>query len=363
MDDEAVISRRLAVGTLIAVLAVGSTTAKASSLQWSGFALARATAVSGELFDDEGVSAQVQLGIDWLASPRFNAHLHLIGRDDDESKRGNLGIAEAWVEGIFTPAETDRLRLRAGAMFLPGSRENVDALWESPYTMTSSALNSWMGEEFRPIGIDATYMRRGFMAGGTVYRGNDTFGALPPVRGWKLHDRWTLLGQWVPVDDEYFTSVSAETDGRLGWSARGGWSGERFLVQLTRIDNRSDALEYGHLFNWRTWFNIAALELNSGDWTVASEYGWGPTIIIVDGQTFESDLLAAYVLVSRRFDAGRISARGEMFGIDGEDDTALTVAWLFSPRGPVRAGFEVTTSGGDHRVLAEVRYSFSGGAF
>lgn len=332
--------------------------ARAGGIHLSGFALARATGTSGGLFDDDTLSAQMQLGIDWFASPRFNAHLHLIGRDDTETRRGNAGIAEAYVEGNFTPAG-DRLRIRAGAMFLPGSRENVDALWESPYSITSSALNSWMGEEFRPVGVDATYMRRGFMAGGTIYTGNDTFGALPAVRGWKLHDHWALLGEWIPVDDEYFTSVSAENDGALGWSARGGWTGRNVQLQLTRIDNRSDALEYGQLFNWRTWFNIAAGEYSTNDWTIAGEYGWGPTIIIVDGRTFENELRAGYLLVSRRFEAGRFTVRGERFGVDDDDDSALTVAWLFSPRDRTRTGLELTTSGDDLRILAEVRYSFS----
>ena len=39
-------------------------------------------------------------------------------------------------------------------MFLPTSRENVDPLWQSPYTLTLSSLNTWIGEEVRLAGLD-----------------------------------------------------------------------------------------------------------------------------------------------------------------------------------------------------------------
>ena len=42
-----------------------------------------------------------------------------------------------------------------------GSRENVDALWENAYAVSSSALNSWFGEELRPIGFDVSWVRAG----------------------------------------------------------------------------------------------------------------------------------------------------------------------------------------------------------
>lgn len=333
----------------------------AASIQWGGFAVARAASApdEGPLADD-GLSGQIQLGIDWFASPRLSAHLHLVGRDDSDSVRGNAGIVEAYLEGNFSPAG-DRLRVRAGAMFLPTSKENIDALWENAYTITSSALNTWLGEELRPIGVDASYYARGGLtAGVTLFRGNDTFGALPPVRGWRIGDRWTLLGEWVPVDPIYSTSVSAETDDTIGWSARGGWRGERVSLQLTRIDNRSDALEHGALFNWRTRFDIAAFEYSGENWSVAAESGWGPTVIIVHGNAFTSELRASYVTVSRRFPSGRISVRAEEFDDGDASEEALTLSAFWTPRGAWRPGLELSTAGGRERILLEMRYSFAG---
>jgi hypothetical protein len=335
--------------------------AAADSLQWSGFASLRAAnAADGVPLDDDALAAQVQLGIDWQPSLTLGAHLHLLARsDEDGSRRGRAGIVQAYLEQNVVRGE-HRFRFFEGAFFFPGSRENVDALWESPYTMTPSALNSWLGEEFRPIGVDASYTwRRQWSGGLTVYRGNDTFGALPPVRGWKLHDRWTLLGEHVPVDPEYFTSVSAETDGDLGWAARVRWTDDRGAVQLTRIDNRADALEHGELFNWNTQFNIAGADYTIGDWTAAAEYGWGITRIIVEGVTYPTEISASYVLLSRRMNDFRATVRGEVFERGDDHRHAITAAVFWSPRGKLRTGVEAIVAGSERRVAVELRYNFA----
>ena len=352
---------RASAGLLIALLAFASAANADDALQWSGFALLRASnGVERGPLREEKLSAQVQVGIDWTPTPFLGAHLHLLARDDDAgARRGKLGIPEAYVDANFVPAG-GRLRLRAGAFFLPTSRENVDALWETAYTITPSALNSWLGEEFRPVGIDAQYSRRGLMAGATIYRGNDTFGALPAARGWSLRDHWATLGEWIPVDAEYFTSVSAENDERLGWSARGSWTGANALLQLTHIDNRADGLAYGRLFNWGTRFDIVSGEYTAGDWTLAAEAGWGPTFLIVDGVKYTTDLKTGYVLVSRLFAHGRATVRGDTFSVNDVDHHALTLAYFWTPPGHFRPGIELATSGGEHRAIIELRYSFAG---
>lgn len=325
------------------------------ALQWSGFALARTT-------NDDALSAQIQLGIDWRPSMAFGAHVHLLARDEsDDSKRGRVGIVQAYLEQNFERG-AHRIRLTEGAFFLPGSRENVDALWESPYTITPSALNSWIGEELRPVGIDAAYtLRRQWTGGITLFTGNDTLGALPAVRGWALHDRWSLLGEHIPVGDGYFTSVSAETDDNFGFAVRGRWNNDRATVQLTHIDNRSDAREHGDLLNWDTRFEILGADYTAGDWTIAAEYGWGVTDVIDEdsGRRFSSDIDASYLLVSRALAKGRVSLRGDAFNVDDDDHHALTFAYFWSPRGPIRAGAEAMFTGDDRRLAVEVRYSFS----
>jgi hypothetical protein len=332
----------------------------AQGLQWSGFGVMRAAhATEAVPLDDDAVSVQVQIGLEWRPSPAFGGHVHLVARsEDDHSQRGRVGVVQAYLEQSFVRGE-HRLRLTEGAFFLATSRENVDALWESPYAISSSALNTWLGEEFRPIGVDAAYtLRRRWTLGATVYRGNETFGAMPIDRGWKLHDRWTVLGEHLHSNEEYVTSVSAENDGRLGWAARGRWNNDRATLQLTHIDNRADGLEYGHLLNWDTQFDIAGADFTSGNWTFASEIGWGKTAVVVDGITFPTDIAASYALVSRTFGDWRATLRGDDFRVDDDVQRAVTGAVFWSPRGRLRAGAEAIVSEGEWRVAVEGRVSF-----
>lgn len=347
-------------------LALSSDLRGDDALQISGFGALRGATQAENPLEADSVSAQVQAGIDWSPSPIFLVHLHLLARTDDgQSRRGYAGTPEAYAEAHL-PVGRSRVKLRAGAFFLPTSRENVDALWENAYAISSSALNSWFGEEFRPIGLDVAWLRGGAMIGATAFRGNDTLGALPLAPGWSLHDRWTILGQKVHTQkdlhtqEDLYSSVSAESDHRLGWSARAGWSSQEFSVLFTHIDNRSKGEVVGDLDNWRTRFEVVGFDYKSGDWTVAGETGWGPTDVVFPGGSFRADLRASYILVSRRLRRGRATARFDEFTDDESHRYALTLAALWSPLPKLRVGIELSAGGGEHRGLSDLRYRFSG---
>jgi hypothetical protein len=349
---------------LIATLCLAARAAAFDSLQLGGFALLRPqTQSTGVPLDEDPVSAQVQLGVDWRPAPAVGAHVHLLARnDEDGSRRGRVGIVEAFVEANANVGTSNRLRLLGGAFFLPTSRENIDALWESPYTITPSALNSWMGEEFRPIGIDASWRHRldggsALTGGATIYRGNDTFGALPIDRGWALTDRWALLGEHLYVNGRVFTSISAETDGRLGWSARGKWNNDRGAIQLTRIDNRSDARQYGDLLNWATRYNIVGADYTFGAWTVIGEAAWGTTAVERRSGRRSSPIRSSYLLLSRRFSNMRASVRFDEFRGRTYSE-ALTAALFWEGHPKIRAGIEAIAVEEEERLAVELRYRF-----
>jgi hypothetical protein len=344
---------------LIAMPAMGSAL---DTVQMNGFALIRPETRSAVPLDDHDLSAQVQLGIDWRPEPWFGAHVHLLARnEDDGSKRGKAGVVEAFVEQNVQVGD-DRIHLMEGAFFMPGSHENVDSLWENPYTISSSALNSWLGEELRPIGVDAAYRHRlrrfGTLTGGaTVFRGNDTFGALIIDRGWAIRDDWALLGQRIPVTATLFTSVSAETDGRLGWAARAKWNNDDGSIHITRIDNRADALRHGDLFNWATRFDIAGADYTWRGWTAVAESGWGSTAI--QGRVRRSfPIRASYLLLSKKIAKMRFSARGDQFQRGTQHDHGITAAAFWESGGHVRAGVEGIRANGKKRVELELRYAF-----
>jgi hypothetical protein len=350
-------ARRFLPATLVLLVALAPLELRAAdTIQWSGFALLRGTSAPDDLpLRSDSVSAQAQLGIDWRPSVFFRAHVHLLARsEDDGAKRGHAGVVEAYLE-----QKSHGFRFAEGAFFLPTSRENIDELWETPYSITPSALNSWMGEELRPIGVDASYKWNNFLGGATVFRGNDTFGAITAARGWAIRDQWTTLGEHLPVDEGYFSSVSAENDSRVGWSARGRWNNDHATIQLTDVDNRSDAMEHGDLLDWETRFYIAGADYTLNDWTLAGESGWGKTSVIFFGTAFPTDIRASYALLSRRFDTARATIRVESFQSGIIHQHAVTAAFFWTPRPKLRAGFEATKAGAEHRVMAELRYRFS----
>lgn len=355
---------RRSLAVLFALTLVAIPAMALESVQWNGFALLRPqTPASGVPLDDDSLSAQIQAGIDWRPTPFLGGHLHLLARNEaDGSHRGRVGIVEAFLEQNIRRGG-DRIHLMEGAFFLPTSRENVDSLWETPYTITSSALNSWLGEELRPVGIDAAWTHRlrgnsALTAGATVFTGNDTFGALPIDRGWALRDHWILLGEHLPVNATLFTSASAENDDRLGWSARGRWSSDAANVQFTRIDNRADALRYGELFNWATRFNIASADYTWRGWTAIAEAGWGSTAIATGRGRFSFDIRSSYVLLSRRLAQWRATVRVDEFDNGAEQHGHAVTGALFWEPGRVRTGVEGIRAGGEKRLAVEVRYRF-----
>jgi len=343
-----------------AILLVALTVpAAAQRLDFSGFATLAAGNETEVPVEQEEAVARIQVGVDWWPTAILSFHLNLQARTDDlESRDGTAGLVEAYAEADFVGGGS-RVRVKGGAFFLPTSLENVDALWENPYAISSSALNTWFGEELRPVGVDVTYFLGRGRLGGTVYRGNETLGALPPVRGWQIGDRWTLLGEELPVDAVVFTSLTAENDDRLGWSARAGWSADTWEAQVARFDNRSDGLLYGDLFNWNTRFDLLGLGWYPGAWTIAAEAGWGPTYLVVEGQRFVSNVAAGYLLVSRRIDEHRATLRLDAWD-DGEgSDEALTIAYLARVAGGLRIGGEISSTFDETRVTVQLRRAFS----
>jgi hypothetical protein len=345
---------------LFSTLALSSNLRADDAVQVYGFGALRGTTRAGNPLESDSASAQLQAGVDWSPSPFFLVHLHLLGRTDDgQSVNGHFGTPEAYAEAHLPVGERSRIKIRGGAFFLPTSRENVDALWENAYTISSSALNSWFGEEFRPIGLDVSWMGKGATLGATVFRGNDTFGALPLDPGWSLNDRWTVLGQKVR-SAEYYASVSAEKDHRLGWSARAGWNYRQFSVLFTHIDNRGDGMEYADIYNWKTRFDVAGFDYTRSDWTLAGETGWGPTELFFPGGGFMADIRASYLLVSRRLPRGRATVRFDDFTNGEFHRQAVTVAGFFTPAPKFTIGVEATAGGSKERVLCDFRYRFSG---
>ena len=92
---------------------------------------------------------------------------------------------------------------RAGLMWPPVSLEHEGADWHVEHSITPSAINSWIGEEVRPVALEGTLAAKlgqhKLRATAAIMAANDTSATLLTFRGWALHDRTTLAFRRQPL--------------------------------------------------------------------------------------------------------------------------------------------------------------------
>jgi hypothetical protein len=245
--------------------------------------------------------------------------------------------------------------VKAGAFFPTISLENDDVGWTSPYTLTPSAINSWIGEELRTIGSEGTLHWNTGSIGtlsliGALYCCNDENGVLVSDRGWAMDDNPTGLFERVREPDATrrlfhapvpaFTGEFNEIDGRVGWYAGAEWQiPDIAKLTITRYDNHADPAAVSTRDQaWATKF-----------WAFGARTQVGPVMLIAqqlsgyteldfgtgeDSIKFQSGyLLASYDLDDWRFSlredlfqTRRIGATNNIFNEDG-DATTGAISW------------------------------------
>ena len=265
----------------------------------------------------------------WQVTPELFV---MAGVRYDEDQRTKLDLIEAFVR--YRPASTSQLRwsVTAGAFFPPISLENGEAGWTSHWTLTPSAINTWVGEEFRTLGVEAKLELRGavdtFEANAALFGWNDPAGFLIDVRGWALHDRPTGLFDKVRLPDVFAhdlgldhltASLFDEIDDRPGYYARAAWLSEGFgRIEVLRYDNRADPAAIGTVPAWRTEFWSAGLETQIEGVEILAQGMFGETEVAPFG-LFDRvvEYWSGYVLAGYAFnDQWRVAARAELFGSD-----------------------------------------------
>jgi hypothetical protein len=315
----------------------------------------------------------LQIGVDWTPTTWLTLHGDGLARKEQSGTEGRrAGLVQA-----FADLHSQRLRFRAGLFFLPTSRENVDPLWTSRYTITLSALNTWIGQEVRPIGADLQFAPNFYVtAGATAFRGNDTMGSALDARGWTFGNRLSVYNEEIAAVPDTTRPIGAEIDGRIGVSERIRLQlPERALIQFARVDNRAELLvRKPPNVPWRTHFNIVSAELGStSPTTLLGEWAHGTTTIGFPGGSFSLDFDTLYLLLSHKSGHDRWSARIERFstspGSSRERGHAWTIAWLRDNSQHVRSGVEYTHVNGDRiaapdprtggsTITLELRYRF-----
>jgi hypothetical protein len=281
--------------------------------------------------DHEGLRlGRLRASLDQPLGEVFSAHVEASTWDLDD--KNPIDLTEAFVEYRPYPRAGIRTRVRLGAFYPPLSLENRARGWETPYTLTPSAVSSWIGEEIRTVGIEGQVEWLGTRTGhdfdlqmtAAVFGWNDPAGTMLSVHGFALHDRQTTLFGRVgaPQDNpelakkELFHEIDDRAGYYLGAQAR---YRDRAILEVLHYDNRADPRVRAPAirdFAWETEFDAAALRVEtSNDWTFLLQALDGETIIApFNWLTWEFDAQSA--LIARRFGAHLITARYDRFAVE-----------------------------------------------
>jgi hypothetical protein len=265
-----------------------------------------------------------------------------------------VDLQEAYL--AWRPPENGALQLatKLGAFFPPISLENEDLGWTSPYTITPSAINTWIGEELRTIGDETTLSWTRFnnllSITGSLFCCNDPAGALIAARGWGLDDRPTGLFERLRLPDAVMTLYGApipgttgefeEIDGRVGWylGATEAITGIG-SISVIRYDNNGDPATYNDRDGtWKTRFWNVSMRTRIGGVYVLAQGLTGDTAIGAVPFLSVTNFDSAYVLAAYDIGKWRASARIEAFQtrtpgfiVMDEDGHAITLALSWMP--------------------------------
>ncbi|MGB8326662.1 MAG: hypothetical protein WCE48_03685 [Steroidobacteraceae bacterium] len=281
---------------------------------------------------------------------RWRAHVDASSWGD--SDKHAIDLTEAFVEFRPYPRGGWRTRVRGGAFYPPLSLENGSAGWQNIYTISSSALDSWVAEEIRAIGLEAqaTWLgtKQGHASDFGVVAGafgwNDPAGVAIASHGFGIHDRQTtLFGRLGRPGSEYLPgrTLFREIDGRPGYYVGANWRYlDRFMVRVLHYDNRADPSIFEPAINdfaWLTQFDGASARFDTGHgWTFLAQWLSGLTSVEPPGQDYDWKFRARFAMVSRAIGLHQLSARLEDFDVRAHEQLvdhghAWTLAWTFQP--------------------------------
>jgi hypothetical protein len=252
-----------------------------------------------------------------------------------------------------------RTAIKGGLYFLPVSLENDSIGWTSPWTITPSAINSWVGEELRGLGAEAREEWRGdngtIGLGGGLFRHNDVAGNILAMRGWSLSDLvYGVGGRLREPSEEGGTREQyapfQRVGGRTGWYADASWKSSTGLdLRLLRYDNRADPQAWrlyangDRLFAWRTRFWSAGAKFTTGPVTWIAQGMDGDTDVQPQQTIFRTRFQSAFLLAGWNRGAWRPTLRVERFRTwpSGERGRAITAALNWRPSEWLRLTAEV----------------------
>jgi hypothetical protein len=291
-------------------------------------------------FGLEVPAGRVALSIE--AAP-FGDFVATVVADADTQRSSVLDVQEAWLGWNPVPTSPWRARAKLGAFFPLTSLEvGYDQVgWNPVRTISSSAINNWIAQEVRTIGVEFTEQWRGallnvphtFTLRAAVFGANDPGGTEIAWRGWDFSGRITGLFQKLRLPDlpVYQSTgqipvqtrnvhVFRELDHRPGWYAGLGYAFEGVLdIQAMHYDNRADPLQVTNgQYGWRTRFDHVGLSLQlPGDTELLAQAMHGGTFMGPNG--VHARFGSWYLLASHPLARGLATVRYDWFHASDQD--------------------------------------------
>lgn len=275
--------------------------------------------------DEDGLQfGRAYLAPNWRITDTVSMHAVMDAYGD--GSRYPVDVSEFYLDVRPFPSTAVRWRARIGAFFMPVSLENRGTGWTDVYTITPSAINTWIGEEFRTVGAEIEARWLGASSGylgdisliGASYGWNDPAGVLLADRGFVMSDRpSTLFGGLGGTPYAFYHEI----DRRPGYYAGITWRHhDRLEVRALRYDNRADpgSETASELYAWRTRFSSYGARLEpDAHWTFIAQYLDGDTAVGADSSgddQFRMGFHAAFGLASYEWAQQRLSLRYDDFG-------------------------------------------------
>jgi hypothetical protein len=299
------------------------------------------TAFSG---DHGGWKARADISqavVEWKPRFSFSTGAVISGQYQSDAAHPRLDLDEAYLSWRSAPSPAGRISARVGIFYPPLSLENAGVGWTTTDLLSASALNTWVGEEVKVSGLEASFRRRfgghELTATAAVFGWNDTSGTLLSFRGWALGEartgfntRFSLppLSRFMRTKQAGVTSPMWELDGRAGYYGRLEWRPPApVVIDGLHYDNRGDRIGvHDHQWAWQTrfddlgvaWtptraFRVRAQALTGRTWMgYATPHTW-----------LDMSFRAAYLMATHDFgDAGHPSSASLRFDLfDTHDHT------------------------------------------
>lgn len=325
----------------------------------------------GDQETETTLAGELDLGLRHEFTEQFSGHLYTqIQAQHEHNSQDHLNVIEWFFRYKLDLSFEHELTFKLGQYFFPSSFENINTFWETPYSLTFSSLNSWIGEEFRPIGLDLQYRyyglsRKRLTLGTSLFGGNDSMGALLAWRGWSYGRVKTGLGDVLALPslasldtggtfdlqrDDGTRPFGRDLDGRAGFAIRSLFESDPFTFNLAWVDNLGDKRLHQGEYAWRTRFFMAGASFQLSDSLELLTEAIGGNTRMGKNNSVDVDFYSTYLMLSYIYNDIRFSLRHDRFSSDDLDDIdeenndqgrSYTLAIMRETTEKYRAGIEL----------------------